>query len=75
MFDGPDGYFLTAAHHRLRERVREFAEDRIAAHVPEMERAQRVEHELARSIARQGWIGATVELRYGGLGQGHLARR
>lgn len=73
-FDESDGYFLTAAHHRLRDQVRQFAEQHIGPHVAEMERSQEVEHELARLIARQGWIGVTVDLRYGGLGQGHLAK-
>ncbi|MBE9373216.1 acyl-CoA dehydrogenase family protein [Saccharopolyspora sp. HNM0983] len=71
---GPDGYFLTLAHHRLREQVRHFAESRIGPHVAEMECSRQVEQDLARLIARQGWIGVTVGRRYGGLGLGHLAK-
>ncbi len=39
-----------------------------------MEASRSVPHELSRLIARQGWIGVTVDEEYGGMGAGHLAK-
>lgn len=61
-------------HEPLRERVRRFAEREIAPRVPEMEAAKTVESGLVRAMARQGWIGATIPERCGGMGLGHLAK-
>ncbi|MBY8887279.1 acyl-CoA/acyl-ACP dehydrogenase [Streptomyces sp. PTM05] len=69
-----DAYYLTEKHRALRQEVREFAEKRIAPHVPRMEASAAVEHDLVREIARRGWIAVTVAPRYGGIGAGHLAR-
>lgn len=69
-----DGYFLTELHHRLRERVRDFAETRVRPRVAEMEASRAIQHELSRLIARQGWIGVTVGPEFGGMGMGHLAK-
>ncbi|MEU6034839.1 acyl-CoA dehydrogenase family protein [Actinomadura sp. NPDC047616] len=66
--------FTTERHERLRRQVREFAEAEVRPRVPEMEESRTVQHRLARLIARQGWIGATITRRYGGMGQGHLAK-
>ncbi|MFJ4983690.1 acyl-CoA dehydrogenase family protein [Streptomyces sp. NPDC088732] len=66
---------LTDAHVRLRENVRKFAEAEIAAAVPGLEGARgSADRELATLIARQGWIGATIDRAYGGMGAGHLAK-
>lgn len=67
-------YFTTEHHERLRHEVRDFAETKIAPRVAEMEAARAVHIELSRLIAYQGWIGVTVERKYGGLGLGHLAK-
>ncbi|KWX03129.1 Butyryl-CoA dehydrogenase [Carbonactinospora thermoautotrophica] len=67
-------YFCGPDHLALREEVREFAEREVRPLVPVMEARQTVELELSRKIARQGWIGATIPRRYGGMGLGHLAK-
>ncbi|WP_433229988.1 acyl-CoA dehydrogenase family protein [Micromonospora sp. CA-248260] len=69
-----DGYHLTPHHTRLRDTVRAFAEAEIRPHVPQLEAARTVAHDLSRHIARQGWLGATIDPTYGGLGLGHLAK-
>jgi alkylation response protein AidB-like acyl-CoA dehydrogenase len=68
------GYFTTKRHERLREVVRDFAENEVRPLIPKMEAARTVEYELSRLIARQGWIGVTVGRQYGGMGLGHLAK-
>ncbi|MCS0638043.1 acyl-CoA dehydrogenase [Streptomyces sp. LP05-1] len=69
-----DGYFATRLHHRLRERVREFAEHEVRPLIPAMEASRSVHHELSRLIARQGWLGATIGPEHGGMGVGHLGK-
>ncbi|WP_305786876.1 acyl-CoA dehydrogenase family protein [Symbioplanes lichenis] len=69
-----DAYFLTERHDRLRQEVRAFAETEVRLRVGEMEAARSVQHDLARLIARQGWIGVTIGTEYGGMGLGHLAK-
>jgi alkylation response protein AidB-like acyl-CoA dehydrogenase len=66
--------YVTEDHERLRLQVREFAEAKVAPHVAEMESSGSVEHELSALIARQGWIGVTIDPAYGGMGAGHLAK-
>ncbi|WP_314174295.1 acyl-CoA dehydrogenase family protein [Streptomyces winkii] len=66
--------YETEDHERLRLRVREFAEAKVAPRVPEMEARADVAHELSALIARQGWIGVTIDPEYGGMGAGHLAK-
>ncbi|MER5887778.1 acyl-CoA dehydrogenase family protein [Streptomyces sp. NPDC001941] len=66
--------FLTPAHHELRAQVRAFAQEHVAPRVEAMEATQDVEVPLARLIAEQGWLGATIETAYGGMGAGHLAK-
>jgi alkylation response protein AidB-like acyl-CoA dehydrogenase len=48
--------------------------DFMPARVAEMERTGNVECELASMIAAKGWIGATIDPAYGGMGAGHLAK-
>jgi acyl-CoA dehydrogenase len=69
-----DGYFTTTRHERLREEVRTFAEREIRPRISEMEASKTVQHSLSRLIARQGWIGVTIDRQYGGMGLGHLAK-
>ncbi|MFI0219101.1 acyl-CoA dehydrogenase family protein [Streptomyces lydicus] len=66
--------YLAEHHHQLRAEVRAFAESQVAPRVPEMERNGAIETELAAAIAQQGWIGATIDKAYGGMGAGHLAK-
>ncbi|MET9879151.1 acyl-CoA dehydrogenase family protein [Actinacidiphila glaucinigra] len=67
-------WYLTPEHQRLRRDVRAFGETEIAPRIAAMEQSGAVEHALAHAIARQGWIGATIDTRYGGMGAGHLAK-
>ncbi|MFI6444049.1 acyl-CoA dehydrogenase family protein [Kitasatospora sp. NPDC050543] len=67
-------YFTDGRHERLRAEVREFAEKEVRPQITRMEAERKVEHELARAIARRGWIGVTIPREYGGLGLGHLAK-
>jgi acyl-CoA dehydrogenase len=67
-------YFTTPEHERLRVEVRDFAEAKVAPRVTEMEQSRAVHVELSRLIAQQGWLGVTVDPRYGGMGLGHLAK-
>ncbi|MER0476919.1 acyl-CoA dehydrogenase family protein [Streptomyces sp. Edi2] len=67
-------WFLTDAHDRLRETVRAFAQAEVAPRIMRMERHRATEHHLSRLIARQGWIGVTVDRAYGGLDAGHVAK-
>ncbi|MFE3324332.1 acyl-CoA dehydrogenase family protein [Streptomyces sp. NPDC059176] len=69
-----DGYFASRLHHQLRDRVRDFAECEIRPRIAAMEAARTVHHELSRTIARQGWLGATISKAHGGMGVGHLAK-
>jgi alkylation response protein AidB-like acyl-CoA dehydrogenase len=69
-----DGYFNNERHHRIRDEVRNFAEQEVRPRVPRMEADQQVAHELSRLIAKQGWIGATVGAEYGGMDVGHVAK-
>src|SRR5919197_488952 len=54
--------------------VRDFAESKVAPRIAEMEESKAVHVELSRLIAQQGWLGVTVDARYGGMGLGHLAK-
>lgn len=69
-----DGYFMTRRHNLLREAVRIFAESEVAPRIAAMEASRSVEFELSRMIAERGWIGVTIDPRYGGMGLGHLAK-
>ncbi|GAA2424402.1 acyl-CoA dehydrogenase family protein [Streptomyces macrosporus] len=69
-----DRYFADQRHRELRRQVREFAEREIGPRIPDMEASRTVSHELSRLIARQGWIGVTIPVPYGGMGAGHLAK-
>ncbi|WP_432092704.1 acyl-CoA dehydrogenase family protein [Streptomyces sp. bgisy100] len=66
---------LAHGHHQdLRDRVHAFAEREVRPRIAAMEASRSVPHELSRLIARQGWIGVTVDEEYGGMGAGHLAK-
>ncbi len=68
------GYFTTERHDSLRATVRRFAATEVAPLVAEMEATKAVQYKLSRLIAEQGWIGVTIDPRYGGMGLGHLAK-
>jgi alkylation response protein AidB-like acyl-CoA dehydrogenase len=67
-------YFTTEKHETLRKKVREFAEEEIRPRISEMEDLRSVDVKLSQLIARQGWIGATIDSSYGGMGAGHVAK-
>lgn len=69
-----DGYFMTERHEILRGEVRAFAEAKVAPRTADMEASRAVEHELSRLIAKEGWLGVTIDQGYGGMGMGHLAK-
>ncbi|MFB7754704.1 acyl-CoA dehydrogenase family protein, partial [Streptomyces sp. NPDC056121] len=69
-----DGYFMTERHEILRAEVRAFAEAKVAPRIADMEASRAVEHELSRLIAKEGWLGVTIDQGYGGMGMGHLAK-
>ncbi|KAF9312123.1 Leucine dehydrogenase [Podila horticola] len=71
---GTTRYFTTTQHERLREQVRDFAESKVIPRIGEMEESKAVHVELSRLIAQQGWLGVTVDPKYGGMGLGHLAK-
>lgn len=66
--------FLTDEHAALRAKVRAFAETEVAPRVAGMESGRQVDGDLSALIARQGWIGATIDPAFGGMGVGHLAK-
>ncbi|MFE7331567.1 acyl-CoA dehydrogenase family protein [Streptomyces sp. NPDC057565] len=66
--------YMTPQHKQLRQAVRAFAESEVAPQVAEMESSGTVERELASVMAQRGWIGATIDPMYGGMGAGHLAK-
>ncbi|MCK7622702.1 acyl-CoA dehydrogenase family protein [Streptomyces sp. RS10V-4] len=67
-------YFTDQRHEILRRRVRDFAEREVRPRIAGMEASRTVCPDLSRLIARQGWIGATVDRAYGGMGAGHVAK-
>ncbi|MYT34223.1 MULTISPECIES: acyl-CoA dehydrogenase family protein [unclassified Streptomyces] len=67
-------YFTHRRHEALRLRVRDFAEREVRPRIAELEANRAVCPDLSRLIARQGWIGATVDRAYGGMGAGHVAK-
>jgi alkylation response protein AidB-like acyl-CoA dehydrogenase len=66
--------FATECHERLRAEVRAFAEAEVRPRVPTMEESRSVQQELSALIARQGWLGVTIDAEYGGMGLGHVAK-
>ncbi|TQE37091.1 acyl-CoA dehydrogenase [Streptomyces ipomoeae] len=66
--------FTTQDHEDLRQRAREFAERVVRPLIPDMEESRTALVGLSRLIAQQGWIGATIDPVYGGMGAGHLAK-
>ncbi|KAG0054180.1 Leucine dehydrogenase [Gryganskiella cystojenkinii] len=71
---GTTNYFTTTEHEHLRAQVRDFAESMVTPRISEMEQSKAVHFELSRLIAQQGWLGVTVDPKYGGMGLGHLAK-
>jgi alkylation response protein AidB-like acyl-CoA dehydrogenase len=68
------GIFEDDRHDRLREQVRQFAQEHVVPRIEQMETTRLVDAELSALIAAQGWIGVTIPEMYGGAGLGHLAK-
>ncbi|MFD4830607.1 acyl-CoA dehydrogenase family protein [Streptomyces uncialis] len=66
--------FFADAHDRLRTQVAGFAAAEVAPRIDHMERTGDVDTGLARLIAAQGWIGATIPRSHAGMGAGHVAK-
>ncbi|MFE2914609.1 acyl-CoA dehydrogenase family protein [Kitasatospora indigofera] len=64
----------TDRHADLRRTVREFARQEVAPRIAAMEHSQTVDSELAALIAAQGWLGATIDRSWGGMGAGQEAK-
>jgi len=60
--------------HGLRARVHAFANAEVVPRVARMEREQAPDSELARLLARQGWLGPTIPTALGGTDIGHTAK-
>ncbi|ANW17207.1 acyl-CoA dehydrogenase family protein [Streptomyces clavuligerus] len=69
-----DGYFTNRLHDQLRRDVRDFAEREVRPRIAAMEASRSAHRELSRLIARQGWLGATIDRDHGGMAAGHLAK-
>jgi alkylation response protein AidB-like acyl-CoA dehydrogenase len=67
-------WYLQPQHRQLRDQVRTWATTHITPRIDAMEHTGDVERDLAVKIAAQGWIGATIDRTYGGMGAGHLAK-
>jgi alkylation response protein AidB-like acyl-CoA dehydrogenase len=68
------GHSAPHGDERLRGQVRDFAKAEVLPRVGEMEVSRTAHRELSRLIARQGWIGAMVPRRYGGMGLGAVGK-
>lgn len=67
--------FLTREHQLLRAEVRSFAEEEFPDRIPHWEKGGAIERALPRTMARKGWIGATIDTAYGGMGAaGHRTK-
>ena len=58
----------------FRKAAREFAETKIAPHVPNMEKTNRGWDEVVKELADAEMFAVTIPEAYGGLGMGYLAR-
>lgn len=67
-------YATEEINQALRVRVRQWVEHAVAPCAGRIESAGTVEHELVAAIATQGWIGVTIDRKYGGMSAGHEAK-
>jgi alkylation response protein AidB-like acyl-CoA dehydrogenase len=63
---------LTDEQKLIAEAAREFADREILPNVRENDRAERFDRELARKLGEVGFLGATVDEKYGGRGLDYL---
>ncbi len=65
--------YLRPEHARLRDRVRAFAEERIAPIAGEIDRAQTFPWENVRAMGAMGLLGVPIPETYGGMGRDYLS--
>jgi alkylation response protein AidB-like acyl-CoA dehydrogenase len=67
-------FTFTDEQEMFRKASREFAENRVASFVPEMEKTGKVPPDLVKALAEAEMLAITVPEEYGGLGLGFVAR-
>jgi len=67
-------FTFTEEQELFRKAAREFAETKIAPHVPTMEETNRGWDEVIKELAEAEMIAITIPQEYGGLGMGYVAR-
>ena len=67
-------FTFTDEQEMFRKASREFAENRVAPFVPEMEKTGKVPPDLVKALAEAEMLAITVPEEYGGLGLGFVAR-
>jgi alkylation response protein AidB-like acyl-CoA dehydrogenase len=65
---------FTDEQEMFRKAAREFAENRVAPFVPEMEKTGKVPPDLVKALAEAEMMAITIPEEYGGLGLGFVAR-
>jgi alkylation response protein AidB-like acyl-CoA dehydrogenase len=67
-------FTFTEEQEMFRKASREFAENRVAPFVPEMEKTSKVPPDLVKALAEAEMLAITIPEEYGGLGLGFVAR-
>ncbi len=67
-------FTFTDEQEMFRKASREFAENRVAPFVPEMEKTGKTSPELVKALAEAEMMAVTIPEEYGGLGLGFVAR-
>ena len=67
-------FTFTDEQEMFRKAAREFAENRVASFVPEMEKTGKVPPDLVKALAEAEMMAITIPEEYGGLGLGFVAR-
>jgi alkylation response protein AidB-like acyl-CoA dehydrogenase len=67
-------FTFTEEQEMFRKAAREFAENRVAPFVPEMEKTGKVPPDLVKALAEAEMMAITIPEEYGGLGLGFVAR-
>ncbi len=67
-------FTFTDEQEMFRKAAREFAENRVAPFIPEMEKTGKVPPDLVKALAEAEMMAITIPEEYGGLGLGFVAR-
>lgn len=67
-------FTFTSEQELFRKAAREFAETKVAPHVPEMEASNRCWEEVVRALAEAEMFAVTIPPEFGGLGMGYIGR-